>query len=79
LIIVSLGDLGAFDLEGRVLCLGREDQQVKVNGQRIELGEIEAALRQQSAGRHGYPLHSLAQPRLVAFFEYDSVERLIKR
>jgi amino acid adenylation domain-containing protein len=38
------GDLGRYLPDGRVECLGRIDQQVKVRGHRVELGEVEAVL-----------------------------------
>src|SRR3954469_15531809 len=38
------GDLARYRPGGTIEFLGREDQQVKVQGHRIELGEIEAAL-----------------------------------
>ncbi|MFN3016851.1 amino acid adenylation domain-containing protein [Vibrio coralliilyticus] len=40
------GDLGQFNANGDLVCLGRKDRQVKIHGVRVELGEIEANLRQ---------------------------------
>ena len=45
------GDLGRLLPDGDIEFLGREDFQVKIQGQRIELGEIEAALSQHPAVR----------------------------
>lgn len=40
-IIYFTGDLGYFDEKGNYYCLGRTDNQIKMNGYRIELEEIE--------------------------------------
>ena len=40
------GDNGRFDEQGRLVFIGRKDNQVKINGFRVELGEIEALLSQ---------------------------------
>lgn len=71
LTIASSGDMGALDFEGRLLCLGREDRQVKINGQRVELGEVQAAL-ERGDQLTVMAIHSSGwtQPRLVAFFEH---------
>ena len=38
------GDLGFFNEEGILECLGRKDNQIKLGGKRVEIGEIESAL-----------------------------------
>lgn len=40
-IMYKTGDIGQFDNNGRILCKGRSDHQIKIRGLRIELGEIE--------------------------------------
>ncbi len=50
--VYRTGDLATFLPDGRVLCLGRLDDQVKVNGHRVELGEVEAVLEEQRGVRH---------------------------
>ncbi len=41
------GDLGRISKQGELICLGRRDGQIKLNGRRVETGEIEAALKAQ--------------------------------
>ncbi|HWO62822.1 MAG TPA: amino acid adenylation domain-containing protein, partial [Umezawaea sp.] len=43
------GDLGRFTVDGQIEFLGRNDHQVKIQGQRVEPEEVEAALRGHSA------------------------------
>ncbi|KAF2809259.1 acetyl-CoA synthetase-like protein [Mytilinidion resinicola] len=46
--IYRTGDLARWLPGGEIECLGRKDNQVKINGHRIELGEIEHAIRRTS-------------------------------
>lgn len=43
-VLYQTGDIGQVLENGEVVCLGRKDRQLKINGVRIELGEIEAVL-----------------------------------
>ncbi len=42
--IYKTGDLARYLPDGNIEFLGREDQQIKMNGHRVELGDIEANL-----------------------------------
>ncbi|MEM8706766.1 MAG: non-ribosomal peptide synthetase, partial [Actinomycetota bacterium] len=68
------GDLGLVLDDGRLVCLGRLDNQVKVNGHRIELGEIESVLlrhRSISSAAAGVVTDSGGRARLVAHLVAD--------
>ena len=39
------GDIGCYNLNGLLECLGRKDNQIKLGGRRIEIAEIELSLR----------------------------------
>jgi len=43
-IMYKTGDLGTYLPDGRIICSGRADHQVKIRGQRVELGEIETQI-----------------------------------
>ena len=43
-LLYKTGDLGAYNKDGTLSCLGRIDNQVKIRGQRIELEEIERVI-----------------------------------
>ena len=67
------GDLGTEAADGLLFCLGRIDDQIKLNGYRLELLEVDAALAMLPGGRPGAAV-ALRRPngvvaRLVAFIE----------
>ena len=47
--IYRTGDLGKIDDDGNYICLGRIDNQIKIDGHRVELEEIESKLNECDA------------------------------
>lgn len=43
------GDLVRYEEDGIIRCIGRNDSQVKVNGQRVDMGGVECAIQQVDA------------------------------
>ncbi|AOM39409.1 non-ribosomal peptide synthetase [Xenorhabdus hominickii] len=67
--VYRTGDLGRIDEQGNLTLLGRNDFQVKINGQRLETAEIESLLEQHPAVQQAV-VQAFEQPqgiRLVAF------------
>ncbi len=74
-IIYATGDFARFNAQGELICLGRNDGQVKLRGFRIELGEIESQLQKISGINESAVkiLESKAgDQRLVAY--YSSID-----
>jgi aryl carrier-like protein len=74
------GDLARWLPDGNIECLGRKDNQVKVNGHRIELGEIEnAILRTQSISQCVTIVSKVGtKPQLVSFVVFKGPTRAEK-
>ena len=68
--IYKTGDLAYSLPDGRLVYVGRLDEQVKINGHRIELGEIESILLQNKNVKQAVVLlqkHENGSGKLVAF------------
>ncbi|MET0622884.1 MAG: amino acid adenylation domain-containing protein [Pyrinomonadaceae bacterium] len=68
------GDLARFHPDGRIECLGRLDNQVKVHGYRIELGEIETVLMRHERVREAVVV---ARADERAGLAQDELKRLV--
>lgn len=73
--VYRTGDLGRFNSDGTIECLGRKDNQVKLRGQRLELGEIEYHISRHDQVRQGLVLKGSCGPckeRLVGLISLRS-------
>ncbi|KAF1735675.1 Nonribosomal peptide synthetase dtxS1 [Beauveria bassiana] len=79
--VYKTGDLVRYNQDGEIIFVGRQDTQIKVNGQRTELGEIEHIVKEcllKTAGdcrslvEHITPTGS-KRPVLVAFVDVDAM------
>lgn len=68
--IYKTGDIAAYNERGEIICYGRLDSQIKLNGHRIELGEIEAALN--SHPQIARSACKFTGTQIVAFYEASS-------
>lgn len=69
--IYRTGDLGQFNENGDLLCLGRIDAQIKFNGHRIELEEIEWYLNLREDIQQAVACFDKNKNRLVVFYIAD--------
>lgn len=67
--IYKTGDIVAYNERGELLCYGRCDSQIKLNGHRIELGEIETALNAHESIKRSACVFK--NNEIIAFYESD--------
>ncbi|KAJ3165031.1 hypothetical protein HDU88_004750 [Geranomyces variabilis] len=74
--IYRSGDLGRYHHDGRVVCMGRMDNQVKLFGLRIELGEIESVVQRITAVKYVSAMKTTIPgekfPRIVCFLSFET-------
>ncbi|KAI5460965.1 hypothetical protein BGZ63DRAFT_455081 [Mariannaea sp. PMI_226] len=76
--VYKTGDLVKYSEDGRLVYIGRKDNQVKIRGQRVELGEVEHHVREcipqarHVAAEVVIPAGDGASPALAAFLVLDA-------
>ncbi|ORX77638.1 acetyl-CoA synthetase-like protein [Anaeromyces robustus] len=70
------GDLGKWNEEGEIVCLGRIDFQIKIRGQRIELSEIENTIKEIEGIEYSTVIdreHDNGDKYLVCYFISENI------
>ena len=77
--IFKTGDVGKYDQDGNIVCLCRQDYQIKLNGCRIELGDIEVAAISLADVNSACCIFDEERKRIVLFYASgeDVKEKLI--
>lgn len=75
-IMYKTGDIGIFKEDGTIVYLGREDDQIKINGQRVEIGEIESNITNHNKIKNCVvvPIKRKNKYILCAYFSTSSEE-----
>lgn len=74
------GDLGYLDQDDRLILCGRNDTQIKIDGQRVEIGELEGLLERHPQVHQAILLVSKTDqgiPRLQAFVERNPNQHIL--
>ena len=71
------GDLGYWREDGNLVFVGRNDFQVKINGQRVELGEIETALAGVDGVTNACVIKKNSPDRLALFYTGSAQENAV--
>jgi amino acid adenylation domain-containing protein len=71
--VYRTGDMGYYQQDGNIVCLGRKDEQVKIRGLRIEPAEIESRLMAHERISHALVLPVIinGEKQLVAYIIPD--------
>lgn len=78
--VYNTGDLGYYRNDGNIIIIGREDNQIKINGKRIEINGIQKILSTYRGIKQSAVIKSSKYNYLVAFYvtEEDNVRDEIK-
>lgn len=73
--LYKTGDLGYLSEDGNIIFLGRNDNQVKINGYRVEFGDIENAINSHDKVSSSIVITNLDKTRLIAYVISKSSEK----
>lgn len=62
------GDVGQYDVDGNIVCLGRKDYQIKLNGYRIELGDIDVKALTMEGVTSACSIYDAPKKKIVLYY-----------